>query len=89
MDGLEELATIMSKIGDEMSSVQNWYQEHKDDPIFSTELGEKLMDHLGGMIKQQTLGYLVIVMISCKEAAEKFKIMAQEQELIERLNEEL
>lgn len=67
MGDLVELAEILYKMDDQINTMLDWCQAHKDDGIFETEAGKNLMHHMGGITKQHTLAMISVAIVSLEK----------------------
>lgn len=67
MKGAEQLGELLFECSEVHNKVLNWYIEHQDDEVFTTEDGKELRNHIGEMMKQEACAMLVLGKIELME----------------------
>lgn len=88
MNGSEELCDIMCECMLQHNKVADWLKQHLDDDIFDTEEGDKLRNHLGGMLKEGALTMLQCAKIELMYGVNPPDIPEETREAINKALEE-
>ena len=79
MNGADKLGEILYECSKQHNKVLDWFKQHKNDAIFTTNEGSILKEHLGGMIKEEALAMLQLGKIELLYALEQPDIFISEE----------